>query len=84
MYYVYILYSKSLDRFYTGQSGDVGDRFIRHNQGRSKSTKGGRPGRLVYAEQFETRSQAVRREQEIKDKKSRFYIIRLIKAYSKT
>jgi putative endonuclease len=56
MYYVYILYSKNRDQFYTGHTDDVGDRFIRHNLGRSKSTKTGRPWRLVYVEQFKTRS----------------------------
>jgi len=82
MYYVYILYSKSRDRFYTVHSEDVGDRFIRHNQGRSKATKSGRPWRLVYAEQFRTRSEAVQREKYIKAMKDRDYIIDLIKAYS--
>lgn len=81
MYYVYILYSKSRDRFYTGHANDVGDRFIRHNQGRSKATKTGRPWRLVYAEQYGTRSKAVQRETQIKNMKSRKYIMELIKMY---
>ncbi|HKI46712.1 MAG TPA: GIY-YIG nuclease family protein [Balneolales bacterium] len=81
MYYVYILYSRSRDRFYTGQTDDVGDRFIRHNQGRSKATKSGRPWLLAYAESYPTRSEAMRREKEIKGKKSREYIIELIKNY---
>ncbi|MGF1671985.1 MAG: GIY-YIG nuclease family protein [Balneolaceae bacterium] len=75
MYYVYILYSKSIDRFYTGQTDDIGDRFIRHNQGRSKATKAGVPWLLVHVESFKTRSEAFRRETEIKSKKSRKYMI---------
>ncbi len=82
MYYIYILYSKVNDRFYTGHAKDVGDRFIRHNQGRSQSTKAGRPWRLLYAEQFETRSQAVQREQQIKSMKSRKYILELLQTWS--
>jgi len=81
MFYVYILYSKGRDIFYTGQISDVGDRFIRHNQGRSKSTKSGRPWQLVYAEQFESRSDATQREQQIKSMKSRDYILNLIATY---
>lgn len=79
MYYVYILYSKSRDRFYTGHCEDLGDRFIRHNQGRSKATKAGRPWRLVHAEQFRTRAEAVSRENQIKSMKSREYIIEMMK-----
>jgi len=81
MYYVYILYSKSRDHFYTGHCEDVGDRFLRHNQGRNKYTKSGRPWRLVYVEQFKTRGEAVSREAEIKRMKSRAYILELIRAY---
>jgi len=65
MYYMYILYSRKWDRYYTGQCDDVGDRFLRHNQGRSKATRGGQPWLLVYIEQFRTRSEAVRREKKI-------------------
>ncbi len=74
-YFVYILYNPKLDRYYTGSTGDLEDRMKRHNQGRSKATKGGAPyWELAYREKFETRSEAVRRENEIKKKKSRKYI----------
>ncbi|RLD80830.1 MAG: hypothetical protein DRJ07_09990 [Bacteroidetes bacterium] len=42
-YYIYILYSKKSDRFYTGASSDINARLERHNAGSTKSTKGGRP-----------------------------------------
>jgi len=77
MYYVYILYSRSTGRFYTGQTDDVGDRFIRHNQRRSKSTKSGAPWLVVHVEAFKTRSEAIRREMEIKAKKNRRYMIQI-------
>jgi len=79
MYYVYILYSRSTGRFYTGQTDDVGDRYIRHNQGRSKATKSGAPWLLVHVEGFSTRKEAVAREAQIKSKKSRRYMIWLTK-----
>ncbi|NBC66764.1 MAG: GIY-YIG nuclease family protein [Bacteroidetes bacterium] len=82
MYNIYIFHSKSRNRFYTGHSEDVGYRFIRHNQGRSNATMSGRPWRLVYAEQFRTRSEAVQCEKEIKAMNDRDYIIDLIKKYS--
>ncbi|MFN1834849.1 GIY-YIG nuclease family protein [Balneola sp. MJW-20] len=78
MFYVCILYSKKRKRFYTGQCEDVGERFIYHNDGYCRSTRSGKPWRLVYAESFETRSEAVRREGQIKKMKSSRYIRKLI------
>ncbi|MCF7805479.1 MAG: GIY-YIG nuclease family protein [Candidatus Marinimicrobia bacterium] len=41
VYTVYILYSKSLDRSYTGHTRKLADRLKHHNQGRSKATRAG-------------------------------------------
>jgi len=78
VYTVYILYSESLDRYYTGHTQDLNDRLTRHNDGRSKATKAGVPWNLVYTESFTTRSQAIHREQAIKRQKSRQYIETLV------
>ena len=40
-YFTYILYSKSLDKFYKGSTHDISDRLSRHNGGREKATKSG-------------------------------------------
>jgi len=41
LHYVYIIYSESFDRFYVGETGDVGGRIMQHNTGfyRGSSTK---------------------------------------------
>ena len=78
MFIVYILYSKSLDRYYTGHTTNIEDRFLRHNKGRSKATKAGIPWIIVHTEAFESKSIAYKRELEIKAKKSRTYIEKLI------
>ena len=39
MYYVYILYSKQFDKYYIGQTNDVGARLHRHNSGYENATK---------------------------------------------
>ena len=78
MYYVYILKSEKDLSYYIGQTKDLKDRIERHNSGRSKSTKFRIPWKLVYKESFNTRSEAVKREIEIKDRKSRKYIEKLI------
>lgn len=74
-YHVYILYSASWDKYYTGSCEDLSERINdRHNAGRNLSTKGGIPWILVHSESFQTRSEAVSREMQIKKKKSRKYI----------
>ena len=78
MFIVYILYSKSLDRYYTGHTANIQDRLLRHNNGRSKATKTGVPWIIVYTEMFNTKSGAYKRELDIKSKKSRAYIETLI------
>jgi putative endonuclease len=66
MFFLYILYSESKDRHYIGQSNDLDDRIQRHNNGRVRSTKFGIPWKLVYHEQYATRSESVSREQFLK------------------
>ena len=78
-YYIYILYSEKLNKYYTGSSQNILIRLNdQHNAGRVISTKPGIPWVLKYKEAFETRIEAVRRETEIKKKKSRKYIEWLI------
>ena len=77
-YIVYILYSVSVDRYYVGQTSNLNDRLQRHNQGRSKYTKSGIPWTLKYKESFETRSEAMAREKEIKGSESRTQLARII------
>ena len=82
MFFLYIIYSSSINQFYIGQTANLEDRLIRHNQGRSKSTKKGNDWVLKYTESFESRSEAVKRELEIKGMKSRKYIEELIQSVS--
>ena len=78
-YVVYILYSASKDKYYIGQTQDITDRMIRHNSGRSKSTKHGIPREIVYLKEFDTRSEAMIWEKELKTKKSETFIEELIR-----
>ena len=63
------------DRFYIGNTADLDKRLKEHNAGRTKSTKAYVPWKVIYTENYETKSQAVRREFEIKSYKSgiKFY-----------
>lgn len=65
-YSVYILRSEKTHRFYIGQSNNIGGRLQEHNAGKTKSTKAGAPWLVVHQEQFDSRSEAFAREQQIK------------------
>jgi putative endonuclease len=74
MYYIYIIQSNIDGSFYTGQCKNLSERLKHHNNGYTKSTKAKTPWQLVYYEPFDTRTEASRREIEIKKKKSRLYL----------
>ena len=78
MYHVYILQSEPNGKFYIGSTGNLAERLKRHNGGRSKATKFGIPWKLVYTENFESRSEAIKREMEIKSWKSHLKVEKLI------
>ena len=61
-YYAYILKSLSHGTYYYGSSGNLAERLKVHNLGKVRYTKGRRPWQVHYAEDFESRSEAVRRE----------------------
>jgi len=65
-YYVYILVCED-GAFYTGYTQDVEARIRLHKKGRgAKYVRAHMPKKVVYVEEFETRSGAMKREREIK------------------
>ena len=78
-FFVYILQSMKDFSFYVGQCNDLDYRMSKHFEGMSRYTASKRPWRLVYFEMYGSRSEALRREKEIKGKKSRVYIEMLIR-----
>ena len=65
-HFVYILKSEKDGRFYIGETSDVPARLKFHNEGKQRSTKSRIPFNLVIYEEFETRSDALKREKQIK------------------
>jgi putative endonuclease len=65
-FHLYILRSKVAERYYIGVTADPEERLKRHNKGRSFSTKSYRPWEMVYREEYDTRSEAVARERQLK------------------
>lgn len=65
-YYVYILLCKD-GSYYTGHAKDVERRVEQHMKGQgARYTRMHKPEKTVYMEKFDTRSEAMKREQEIK------------------
>ena len=66
MYFVYIL--ESLDgKYYTGYTNDLKQRMEKHKSGKgAKFTKGFGFKKLLYHEKFSTKSEAMKREAQIK------------------
>jgi len=66
MHYVYILKSLKDGNLYKGSTSDLKKRVIRHNMGQVQSTKNRRPLKLIYYEECEEKSEALKRERFIK------------------
>ena len=78
MFYVYILKSKTTQKYYVGQTENLERRLLYHNSGYSKSTKSGIPWELIHTEEYQDRATSMKRETEIKKKKSKIYIENLV------
>ena len=78
MPYCYIIYSAKLSKYYVGACINLQRRLYEHNIGHSKFTATGLPWILKYNEEFETLQLAKKRETEIKKRKSKIYIEKLI------
>jgi putative endonuclease len=78
MFTVYVLRSRKSGVYYVGQTNNLADRVRRHNANTERATRLRGPWELVYWEEFETRAEAWKREQEIKAQKHRAYIESLI------
>ena len=65
-YYVYMLLCKD-GSYYTGQAKNVEHRVEQHKKGQgARYTRMHKPAKIVYMEEFNSRSDAMKREREIK------------------
>jgi putative endonuclease len=66
-FFVYIIYSNSINAFYKGQTSNLEERLFRHNKGWEKATKHGAPWELVWSTVKKTRSEALLLERKLKN-----------------
>ena len=74
MYYVYVLWSDKLKKRYIGTTDDVIKRLNEHNRGSNKYTKGGIPWRMIYKEEFVTKTETLKREKYLKSGQGRAWL----------
>lgn len=78
MFYTYILYSTSKDRFYIGSTENPLERLKKHNYSNKGFTNRASDWKIVYLKEFETKSDSMLFEKKIKNWKSRMMIQKLI------
>jgi putative endonuclease len=78
MYFVYILYSSTKDKYYVGSCEDVNKRLVKHNTNHSGFTGKTLDWAVKWTEGHTTKTDALKREKQIKAWKSRKMIEKLI------
>jgi putative endonuclease len=74
-----VLHSKKYDEIYVGYTSNLQQRLLSHNE---LATKGWtikfRPWKIIYKEKFETKSEAMKREKQLKSYQGRTFIRNLL------
>jgi len=79
IFYVYILFSEALNKYYIGSTQDINIRLEKHLQSNKGFTSKAKDWVLMYSEEFKMRTEVIRRERQIKKWKSRIMIEKLFK-----
>lgn len=78
MFHVYILQSEIDASFYIGYTGNLERRIDQHNTGQSAYTSRKIPWKLVYVEEYATKTEALQRERFLKAQKNKVFYQKLI------
>ncbi|MFM8849418.1 MAG: GIY-YIG nuclease family protein [Cytophagales bacterium] len=71
---VYILYSKSISRYYAGSTQDLANRLYEHNSGETSSIRNGIPWEVIWEIQLPDRSAAMLLESKIKKRGAKRFL----------
>jgi putative endonuclease len=75
MFFVYVLFSPTYQKIYIGFSEDVEKRVASHNDPRNSGwTRNFQPWTVVYTEEFLTKTDALKREKQLKTAGGRNFI----------
>ena len=78
MFYTYILYSETIDKFYIGVTTNPEERLKKHNNASKGFTNRASDWKIVFLKSFEKKSEALAFERKIKSWKSKKMIQKLI------
>ncbi len=79
MHYVYVLQSLKDKGYYIGYTQDIKKRLESHNRGANKATKARTPFKIIYSECFEHKTNALKREIQLKKYKGGNALKKLVK-----
>ena len=78
-YFIYILYSETADKYYTGYTSNLDGRVMAHNHPSNKGwTRRYKPWKLIHSEAYSTKEEAMAREKQVKKLKSKEMIRKII------
>ena len=79
---VYILQSEKDESFYIGYSQNPIKRLHKHNTAKTGYTSTKKPWKIVYTEEFDTKTEAIKREKFLKQQKNTVFYKKLIYGYN--
>ena len=83
-FYVYALYSEKFDKIYVGFSVDVQKRLAAHNDELNTGwTAKYQPWKIIYTETLETKTDALKREKQLKTNQGRIFVRNIVARLSK-
>ena len=71
---VYILYSESTLKYYTGYTQDLANRLAEHNSGETISIRKGIPWKIIWTAELSSRAEAMKLESKIKKRGAKRFI----------
>jgi len=74
MFYAYVLKSLNHNYYYKGHCEDLEERLKQHNSGKTESIRPYIPFILIYAEEFNTRTEDISREKYFKSAAGRRFL----------
>ena len=77
MYFVYVLLSQTYHTRYVGSTENIEKRLNEHSSGKVRYTKGRKPWVLLYKEEYNTRTEARKRELFLKTGQGRKFLDQL-------
>ena len=80
MFYVYLIQSEVDASFYIGYTSNLELRIKQHNNGESIYSRRKKPWKLVYSEELENKTSALKREKFLKKQKNKDFYYQLIKS----